>query len=183
MADYVSVCGILRSRSEVEKTIDILREESFRSPDISISVGAVPGDDVVEKLRSSSIDYSSSKLSTAGGMRGWLAGVVATVVPSVSILEDNLSKSSSAPQKSLATGPVMPWDHDFLSVRHPLIHYQTAVESGGILLAVNAPSGARAEIAQEVLEDAGAQFISILRKTSVPSQHIAFEHHEQAATV
>ena len=39
MANHVTVYGMFRSRSLLEKTIEVLREEGFRSPDLSVLIG------------------------------------------------------------------------------------------------------------------------------------------------
>jgi hypothetical protein len=126
MANHLTVYGMFRSRSLLEKTIEVLREEGFRSPDISVLIGKTTESPF---LNTESGSFASSPRPS------WISGTLALPLRGNSFTHSN--------------------EDLFTSNRVPQF-----VARGGLLLAVNTQDQECAEVATEVLEDAGvAHFI------------------------
>jgi hypothetical protein len=139
MKSVSTVYGIFRTRGALEHTIDVLREEGFKSPDLSVIVG--PPTRTGPPSEASSSTLLAIDRSQSGG---WFAGVVQFALGST------LLQSTTAPQVAPPLGA---------ETTQSGVHLSSFVEHGGLLLIVRVYSRTEEEVAVEVLEDGGAEYV------------------------
>src|ERR1700749_1951637 len=82
-----AVFGILRSREQVERVIEALRQQGFRAEDISVLLPENVGNKEMgtEKATKSPEGTAAGGATgaLAGGVLGWLAGIGALAIPGI----------------------------------------------------------------------------------------------------
>ena len=159
-----AVYGILRNLSYVEGLVDSLRQQGFRSTDISLLL--CPG--------SERIDYEKNPVASEGAtpcsatvLRGsaftWAVGVTALAFPgvgpliAVGLIMDSFALEGEA---DCVVGSLARTLAGIGIAEYHAKRYECRLRSGGLLFSVHCRHHAGAQRAKELLEQKGAEDIS-----------------------
>ena len=161
-----AVFGIYPDRTSVERAVDALRQEGFRSTDISVLFPENQGtkDFAHEKNTKAPEGTATGATSGAviGGTLGWLAGIGALAIPGLGpfiaagpIMAALAGAGAGGVVGGLAGALVGMGIPEYEAKR-----YEGRVKEGGILLSVHSDNSEWTKKAKEILERTGAQDIS-----------------------
>ena len=161
-----AVFGIYPDRTSVERAVDALRQEGFRSTDISVLFPENQGtkDFAHEKNTKAPQGTATGATSGAviGGTLGWLAGIGALAIPGLGpfiaagpIMAALAGAGAGGVVGGLAGALVGMGIPEYEAKR-----YEGRVKEGGILLSVHSDNSEWTKKAKEILERTGAQDIS-----------------------
>jgi hypothetical protein len=161
-----AVFGIYPGRTSVERAVDILRQEGFRSTDISVLFPENQGtkDFAHEKNTKAPEGAATGATSGAviGGTLGWLVGIGALAIPGLGpfiaagpIMAALAGAGAGGVVGGLAGALVGMGIPEYEAKR-----YEGRVKEGGILLSVHSDNSEWTKKAKEILERTGAQDIS-----------------------
>jgi len=176
MAKNKSVLGIYSSRPNTENAVAELRERGFESTDISLLLpeNLGPKELLTEKETKAPEGATVGAGSGAliGGALGWLAGIGALAIPGLGPF--------------IAAGPIMAtlagvgvggavggFSGALVGLGVPEFEakrYQGRLEKGGILLSVHCDAGEEIDAAKQIMEDTGAEDVSVVTESSVGSK-------------
>jgi hypothetical protein len=161
-----AVFGIYRDRTSVETAVDALRQQGFRSTDISVLFPENQGtkDFAHEKNTKAPEGAATGATSGAviGGTLGWLVGIGALAIPGLGpfiaagpIMAALAGAGAGGVVGGLAGALVGMGIPEYEAKR-----YEGRVKEGGILLSVHSDNPEWTKKAKEILERTGAQDIS-----------------------
>ena len=161
-----AVFGIYRDRTSVETAVDALRQQGFRSTDISVLFPENQGtkDFAHEKNTKAPEGAATGATSGAviGGTLGWLVGIGALAIPGLGpfiaagpIMAALAGAGAGGVVGGLAGALVGMGIPEYEAKR-----YEGRVKEGGILLSVHCDNSEWTKKAKEILEHTGAQDIS-----------------------
>ena len=161
-----AVFGIYRDRPGVEGAVDTLRQEGFRSTDISVLFPENKGtkDFALEKSTKAPEGTATGAGTGAviGGTLGWLAGIGALAIPGVGPL------IAAGPIVAALTGvgvggAIGGITGALIGLGIPEFEakrYEGRVKQGGILLSVHSDDSQWTKKAKDILEHTGADDVS-----------------------
>src|ERR1700719_1574406 len=161
-----AVYGIYRNVSQVENTVDNLREQGFRNTDISVLLPENAGTkDFVHQKDTKAPEGATTGVTTGavvGGIVGWLAGIGALAIPGIGPL--------------IAAGPIVGLLAGVGAVgtaggivgtlvglgipEYEAKRFEGRVKSGGTLLSVHCDNSEWVKRAKKLLEDTGAEDVA-----------------------
>jgi hypothetical protein len=161
-----AVFGIYPNRTGVERAVDTLRKEGFRSTDISVLFPENQGtkDFAHEKNTKAPEGAATGATSGAviGGTLGWLVGIGALAIPGLGpfiaagpIMAALAGAGAGGVVGGLAGALVGMGIPEYEAKR-----YEGRIKEGGILLSVHSDNSEWTKKAKEILEQTGAQDIA-----------------------
>lgn len=183
MSKNTAVFGIYRDQAMLENAVDTLRQEGFRSTDISVLFPENEGtkDFAHEKGTKAPEGVATGATSGAviGGGLGWLVGIGALAIPGLGPfiaagpIVAALAGAGAGGVVGGLTGALVGMGIPEYEAKR----YEGRVKDGGILLSVHSDDSDWAKKAKEILERTGAQDVSStaeakadFQKTDVPMQ-------------
>ena len=171
-----AVFGIYSDRSSVERAVDFLRQEGFRSTDISVLFPENQGtkDFAHEKNTKAPEGTATGATSGAviGGTLGWLVGIGALAIPGLGpfiaagpIVAALAGAGAGGVVGGLAGALVGMGNPEYEAKR-----YEGRVKEGGILLSVHSDNSEWTKKAKEILERTGAHDVSAAGEASADFQ-------------
>jgi len=162
-----AVFGIFRTKTEVEKAVDALKEEGFRNLDISVLMPSETSTQNFAHEKATKAPEAAATGATGGavigGTLGWLAGIGSLAIPGVGpliaagpIISAIAGVGVGGTLGALAGALVGMGIPEYEAKR-----YEGIVKNGGILLSVHVDDAIWSDTAMDVLEDCGAQDISV----------------------
>ncbi len=161
-----AVFGIYKSRTQVERAVDQLRESGFRNTDISVLFPVNEGtkEFAHEKGTKAPEGAATGAGSGAviGGTLGWLAGVGALAIPGVGpfIAAGPIMAALAGAGVGGAVGGVLGGLIGMGIPEYEAKRYEGLIKNGGILLSVHSDDSEWTAKAKRILEASGAEDIS-----------------------
>lgn len=166
MKNAKSVFGIFKTKIEVEKSVDLLREAGFRSQDISVLMPKM-GDtqSFAHKKETKAPEGAATGAATGvvvGSGLGWLVGIGALAIPGVGpliaagpIVAAIAGAGVVGAVGGLTGGLIGLGIPEYVAKR-----YEGFVKDGGILLSVHTDDSDWREKAKDILKISGAEDIA-----------------------
>lgn len=166
MAKNIAAFGIFKTRDQVERTLDRLRQAGFRAEDISVllpeNVGNKElGTDKATKSPEGAVTGGATG-AVAGGVFGWLVGIGALAIPGVGPfiaagpIMAALAGMGAGAVLGGATGALVGAGIPEYEVKR----YEGLVKQGGILVSVHCDDNEWKNRAENLLRDSGAEEVS-----------------------
>src|SRR3989449_6571588 len=161
-----AVFGLYRDRASVEGAVDALRQEGFRSTDISVLFPENQGtkDFAHEKNTKAPEGTATGATSGAviGGTLGWLVGIGALAIPGLGpfIAAGPIVAALAGAGAGGVVGGLTGALIGMGIPEYEAQRYEGRVKDGGILLSVHSDDSQWTKKAKEILERTGAQDVS-----------------------
>jgi hypothetical protein len=161
-----AVFGIYRDRLRVEKAVDVLKQEGFRSTDISVLFPDNQGTkDFAHEKSTKAPEGTAAGAGTGaviGGSLGWLAGIGALAIPGVGplIAAGPIVAALTGVGVGGAIGGIAGALIGMGIPEYEAKRYEGRVKEGGILLSVHSDSSEWTSKAKDILERTGANDVS-----------------------
>jgi len=171
-----AVFGIYRDRTSVENAVDQLRQNDFRSTDISVLFPENQGtkDFAHEKHTKAPEGAATGATSGAvvGGTLGWLAGIGALAIPGVGplIAAGPIVAALTGVGVGGAIGGITGALVGMGIPEYEAKRYEGRVKEGGILLSVHCDSSDWVKKAKDILERSGAEDVASTGEASADWQ-------------
>ncbi|MEO8097407.1 MAG: DUF3341 domain-containing protein [Acidobacteriota bacterium] len=166
MGKNTSVFGILRTRDQVEQTVDGFRAAGFRAEDISVLLPENIGNKEMgtEKATKGPEGAATGGATgaVAGGVLGWLAGIGMLAIPGIGPfiaagpIMAALAGMGAGAVLGGATGALV----GIGIPEYEAKRYEGLVRQGGILMSVHCDDGDWTKRAKELMKRYGAEDIS-----------------------
>jgi hypothetical protein len=161
-----SAFGIYSTRTDVERAVDALRSEGYRSTDISVLYPLNEGtkDFAHEQATKAPEGATTGAVTGAvlGGTLGWLAGIGSLAIPGLGpfiaagpILAALAGVGAGGTVGGLTGGLIGIGIPEYEAKR-----YEGRVKNGGILLSVHCDDSTWTKKAKQILEETGARDVS-----------------------
>src|ERR1700726_2368288 len=161
-----AVFGIYPTYESVERAVDTLRDEGFRSTDISVlfpeNVGSKDFAHVKGTKAPEGATTGAGTGAVIGGTLGWLTGIGALAIPGLGpfIAAGPIMAALAGAGVGGAVGGVTGALIGMGIPEYEAKRYEGRVKDGGILLSVHSDDSQWTKRAKEILEHTGAQDIS-----------------------
>jgi len=161
-----AVFGIYSTRDQVEETIQALRNNSFRTEDISILFSENEGNKDFAHVKSTKAPEGASAGAASGavigGVLGWLAGIGAIAIPGIGafIAAGPIMAALAGAGVGGTVGGVTGSLVGMGIPEYEAKRYEGRVRKGGYLLSVHCDDGDWVSKAKEILRQTGAEDIS-----------------------
>jgi Alternative complex III, ActD subunit/Heat induced stress protein YflT domain len=161
-----AVFGIYRDRLRVEKAVDVLKQEGFRSTDISVLFPDNQGTkDFAHEKSTKAPEGTAAGAGTGaviGGSLGWLAGIGALAIPGVGplIAAGPIVAALTGVGVGGAIGGIAGALIGMGIPEYEAKRYEGRVKEGGILLSVHSDNSEWTSKAKDILERTGADDVS-----------------------
>jgi hypothetical protein len=161
-----AVFGIYRDRIRVEETVDALKQEGFRSTDISVLFPDNQGTkDFAHEKSTKAPEGTATGAGTGaviGGSLGWLAGIGALAIPGVGplIAAGPIVAALTGVGVGGAVGGITGALIGMGIPEYEAKRYEGRVKQGGILLSVHSDNSEWTKKAKAILERMGADDVS-----------------------
>jgi hypothetical protein len=167
-----AVFGIYKSRSQVERAVDQLREAGFRNTDISVLFPVNEGTkDFAHEKGTKAPEGAATGAGSGiviGGTLGWLAGVGALAIPGIGpfIAAGPIMAALAGAGVGGAVGGVLGGLVGMGIPEYEAKRYEGLIKNGGILLSVHSDNSEWTTKAKRLLEQTGAEDISSTSEAS-----------------
>src|SRR5687768_7248985 len=161
-----AVFGIYSTTDQVEETIQALRNNSFRTEDISILFSENEGNKDFAHVKSTKAPEGASAGAASGavvgGVLGWLAGIGAIAIPGIGafIAAGPIMAALAGAGVGGTVGGVTGSLVGMGIPEYEAKRFEGRVKDGGILLSVHCDDSAWTKKAKEILERTGAEDVS-----------------------
>lgn len=161
-----AVFGIYRDRIGVERAVDVLNQEGFRSTDISVLFPNNQGTkDFAHEKSTKAPEGTVAGAGTGaviGGSLGWLAGIGALAIPGVGplIAAGPIVAALTGVGVGGAIGGIAGALIGMGIPEYEAKRYEGRVKEGGILLSVHSDNSEWTSKAKDILERTGANDVS-----------------------
>jgi hypothetical protein len=175
MAKNTAVYGIYSTRTSVENAVDILREEGFRSIDISVLFSDNEETKKVAVKKNTKapegIATGAGSGAVIGGALGWLVGIGALAIPGVGpfIAAGPIIGLLSGLGLGSAVGGIAGGLIGLGMPEYEAKRYEGRVKDGGILLSIHCKDSKWTDRAKKILKETGAEDISSSGEASADS--------------
>jgi hypothetical protein len=163
----IAAFGILRTREQVERVIDALRQGGFRAEDISVLLPENVGNKELGTTKSTKSPEGAATGGVTGvvvgGVLGWLAGIGTLAIPGLGPfiaagpIMATLAGMGAGAVLGGATGALV----GIGIPEYEAKRYEGLVRQGGILLSVHCDNADWSAKAKRILEAQGAHDISM----------------------
>lgn len=170
MAKDIAVFGLFESRAALEKAVEALRADGFRSTDISVLAGdSRQTHEIAHEINSKAPEGAATggvAGAAVGGVLGWLASVGMITIPGVGpfLAAGPIVASLAGIGAGVATGGLV---GALVGVGIPEVEarqYEGRIRGGRILLSVHSDDADWARRAKEILKTSGAEDVSGTRE-------------------
>ena len=166
MSNIVAVFGIFPSRLAAENAVDQLRDEGFRSADVSVLFSSPSGTNGVAHENSTKAPEGMAtggvSGATAGGVLGWLAGIGSLAIPGAGpfIAAGPIMAALAGAGLGAAVGGLTGSLIGLGIPEYEAKRFENRINQGGILLSVRAEDSDWAKRAKDILTRTGAEDVS-----------------------
>ena len=167
-----AVFGIYKSRTQVERAVDQLRDAGFRNTDISVLFPVNEGTKEFAHEKGTKAPEGATTGAGSGlvigGALGWLAGIGSLAIPGIGpfIAAGPIMAALAGAGVGGAVGGVLGGLIGMGIPEYEAKRYEGMVKSGGILLSVHSDDSQWTSKAKKVLEQTGAEDISSTSEAS-----------------
>jgi hypothetical protein len=178
MSNEKSVFGIFKSKPEVEKAVDLLKQAEFRSMDISVLMPEM-GDtkSFAHKKDTKAPEGATTGAATGavvGSGLGWLVGIGALAIPGVGpfIAAGPIVAALAGAGIGGTVGGITGALIGLGIPEYEAKRYEGFVKDGGILISVHTADPEWRERAKDILKAAGAEDISCANEVKGRSTNV-----------
>ena len=167
-----AVFGIYSTREQVEESIQALRNNSFRTEDISILFSENEGSKDFAHVKSTKAPEGASAGAAGGavigGVLGWLAGIGAIAIPGIGpfIAAGPIMAALAGAGVGGTVGGIAGSLAGMGIPEYEAKRYEGRVRKGGYLMSVHCDDGDWISKAKEILRQTGAEDISSTSEAS-----------------
>jgi hypothetical protein len=177
MAKNIAVFGIYANQDRLEAAIERLREDGFRSTDISVLFPENIGTKDLGAIKATKAPEGASTGAgtgaVLGGVLGWLAGIGALAIPGLGpfIAAGPIVAALAGVGAGGALGGIAGGLIGLGMPEYEAKRYEGRIKEGGILLSVHADDSDWVKRAEAVMKETGATDISSTGETKGDMQN------------